>query len=168
MFASRSNLSTYLHDHCAGARFAIEAMNRLAKSYDAGAFPEFLRRLSSEIEEDFAVLQQIIGELSGDGSTLKEAASWLAERASRLKLLLINDAEFAAFELLEFLSLGVLGKQKLWQVLQLLASDIDALQGIDYATLIPRAQSQHDELEQWRQTFATRAFGGAKSKEGLS
>lgn len=155
------NLATYLNDHGAGARFAIEMLNRLNKSHEGTPFGEFVDRMHDAIEEGYAALQSISQQFAQESAALKEAATWLAERASRLKLELGNEAKFAAFESLEVLSLGVLGKHKLWQTLQDISPGIVALQGVDYETLIERARSQHEEIEAWRQKLGREALGSA-------
>ena len=92
----------------------------------------FAAKLLPQIEEDYVVLEGIAHQLAGDVGTLKEVAGWLAEKASRVKLRLGGDASIGAFESLEMLSLGVLGKLKLWQVLSLIAAEVPCLSGIDF------------------------------------
>ena len=54
----------------------------------------------------------------GSGSNVfKEAAAWLTEKASSLKLGASSSGDFGTFEALEFLSLGIQGKLSLWAAL---------------------------------------------------
>jgi hypothetical protein len=142
-----NNLGTYLNDHLAGARFAIDMLERLRDTAADAEFAQFTGEVLHEIEEDEAVLQRLADDVSGKSSTIKEATAWLAEKASRLKLRLGSNDELAVFEALEALSLGVLGKLKLWRVLSEIAEQHESLQGIAYEQLIARAASQHDRLE---------------------
>jgi hypothetical protein len=143
------NLPTYLNDHLMGARFAIEMLERLRDSTKNTSFARHLAELLREIEADRDVLQGLVERLGQKRSVLKEAGAWLGEKASRLKLP-ADDESFGKFEILEALSLGVLGKLKLWRALSVVAEHEPLLAGIDYAHLASRAQIQHDEFEAFR------------------
>jgi hypothetical protein len=64
----------------------------------------------------------------------------------------------------ETLSLGVLGKLKLWQALLAIQNTDPRLQKLDYNTLIARAEAQHDKLEQLRLHLAKSVFGVPPTK----
>jgi hypothetical protein len=151
-------LSTYLNDHRAGARFAIELLERMRDSNSDQPVGRLAAELLPQIEEDYEVLEGIAEQLPGDVGTLKEVAGWLAEKASRVKLHLGDNASIGEFESLEMLSLGVLGKLKLWQVLPLIAPDVPCLNGIDFNRLQARAQTQHDQVEAQRLEVARAAL----------
>jgi hypothetical protein len=146
-------LATYLNDHLAGARFAIDMLERLRDTQTDDEFKQFAARMLLEIEADRSVLEQLAEEVGGR-NVLKEASAWLAEKASRVKLRLGSEDNLAVFEAIEALSLGVLGKLKLWRALSAIAQNHSLLRGIDFATLIERAQSQHDEIEARRLAYA--------------
>jgi hypothetical protein len=147
-------LALYLNDHLAGARFAIELLERLRDSDGNQPVGDVAAQLLPQIEHDRKALQKLADELGTGGSPVKEAASWLAEKASRLKLRLMSDADLGALEAVEMLSLGVLGKLKLWKALSAIKDSHIPLQHLDFGTLIARAQSQHDELEKCRLQLA--------------
>jgi hypothetical protein len=153
-----SYLRMYLDDHRAGARFAIELLERMQDGNGNQQLGIFAAKLLPQIEEDYLVLEGIADQLAGDAGTLKEMAGWLAEKASRVKLGWGSDASIGAFESLEMLSLGVLGKLKLWQVLSLIAADVPCLAGIDFERLQARAQTQHDGVEAQRREVARSAL----------
>jgi hypothetical protein len=146
-------LATYLNDHLAGARFAIDMLERLRDTQSDDDFKQFAARMLDEIEADRSVLQQLAEEVGGR-NVLKEASAWLAEKASRIKLRLGSEDNLAVFEALEALSLGVLGKLKLWRSLSEISPSHSLLRNIDLATLSERAQSQHDEIEARRLAHA--------------
>lgn len=151
-------LPTYLNDHRAGARFAIELLERIRNEYPDQPIGSFAAKVLPEIQADYSVLEQITAQLAGDAGALKEVAGWLAEKASRLKLRFSDDSSIGAFESFEMLSLGVLGKVKLWQALSIIAADVPCLNGIDFANLEARAQAQHDDIEAQRRDLARAAL----------
>jgi hypothetical protein len=151
-------LATYLKDHMAGAQFAMNLMQRLSEAYAAEPLGDFATELLEQVESDFEVLKVIAGRFDAAANPLKEAAAWLAEKVSQPKLQFTREDPLGTFETLEFLTLGVLGKLKLWQVLSALAPSRPELQNIDFAELTLKAQTQHDALERWRRDVALTAF----------
>jgi hypothetical protein len=150
-------LALYLNDHLAGARFAIELLDRLRESYPNEPLRILATQLLADIDEDRAELQKLADQVGTGGSAVKEAASWLAEKASRVKLQLTTD--LGTFEAVETLSLGVLGKLKLWQALSAIQTSDARLEQLDFKAIILRAESQHDQLEQVRVRLAKAVFG---------
>jgi hypothetical protein len=127
-----SQLSIYLNDHLAGATAGVELARRVA--------PE---GLAEEIEEDRAVLEEVMQRLSVGRDHVRLALGWGAEKALRLK-------PGGRFEDLEALSLGVEGKLSLWTALRRAFGDDPRLQGVDLEALITRARSQRRRLERQR------------------
>jgi hypothetical protein len=151
-------LATYLNDHLAGARFAIAMLERMRDAYPDESHRRFATTLLGEIEADRLVLQKLADELGGDANAFKEATAWLAEKASRVKLRLGSGDELALYEALETLSLGILGKLKLWQVLAVVADRYPSLQKVNFKELASRAQRQHEEVEARRVAAARQLF----------
>jgi hypothetical protein len=156
-------LSTYLNDHLMGAKFAIELLERMRDTHGNASISEFAAKMLKEVDADRAVLQELCSDVGGSGSTMKEAAAWLAEWTAQLKLRLGSDAELGDFEAFEVLSLGILGKSKLWTALSKLAPFDARLNGLDLQQLIQRAQLQHDEIEAYRLAAATKALNRSYS-----
>jgi hypothetical protein len=152
------DLATYLKDHMAGAQFAMSLLQHLHEAYADEPLGDFAIDLLRQIESDFEVLRTIAAKLETHANPLKQAAAWFAEKASHLKLSCAKDNPLGTFEAIEFLSLGVLGKLKLWQVLTILAVERPELQRVNYSELAARAQAQHDELECHRRDLARIAF----------
>ena len=143
----------------AGAQFAMSLLERLREAYSNQPIGDLATELLREIESDFKVLRAIAGKHESSSPPIKQAAGWLAEKASQLKLRCSENNPLGTFEALEFLALGVYGKLKLWQVLSVLSKDRPELRDIDYPTLIARAEAQHDKLELRRRDLALNAFG---------
>jgi hypothetical protein len=154
-------IATYLNDHLAGARFAIELLERLRDAHADEPLGRFAGELLVNIDEDRALLQEIADQVGGEGNTFKEATAWLAEKASRLKLRLGADAELGVFEALEALSLGVLGKLALWNALKTLRDTRNSFERIDFDSLASRAIVQHAQLESLRLQLAPSALGSS-------
>jgi hypothetical protein len=124
---------------------------------------KFADELLPKIEEDFAILNQICANPERSEVTFKDVSAWIAEKLSRAKLRLADEPALGAFESLEMLSLGILGKLKLWQVLDLLSADVTQLAGFDFKRLIERASVQHECVETLRLQVAQQTFLSADS-----
>jgi hypothetical protein len=77
-------------------------------------------------------------------------ASWLGEKVSRIKLGHEKQDGLAAFEALEFLVIGIHGKQVMWRALAEVAQSDARLRDMDFEGLAARAQLQHDKVDQRR------------------
>jgi hypothetical protein len=154
-------LATYLNDHLAGARFALDMLERLRDGHPDDDTQRFAGKMHAEIEEDRKVLERLAETVGGGGNIVKDASAWFVEKASRLKLRLGSKDDLAIFEAFEALSLGILGKLKLWQALSVVASQDSRLQGFDFDHLAARAKSQHDEVEGRRLTAVKQALVGS-------
>ena len=77
-FRMTNPIATYLHDHLAGARFAVSLLQDLSRqSVDAGV-SDLATSLIPEIEADQNVLEGFTKQIDGDSSTIKEVAAWVA------------------------------------------------------------------------------------------
>jgi hypothetical protein len=79
-----------------------------------------MRRLADEIEEDHQTLSELMETLGTSKNPVKQATTWLAEKASRVKLsgMSSGEDELGTLLALETLSLGVEGKKRLWIALK--------------------------------------------------
>jgi hypothetical protein len=110
------------------------------------------------IRDDDHVLR-IIAERIGPGpSPLKEVGGWILEKAGRLKLGHTGSTDFAMFESVELLVLGIHGKLCLWKTLLVVSSTGSRLQGFDFEALSCRAQQQYDQVERNRLHLARTVF----------
>jgi len=153
-----SPLATYLHDHLAGSKFAVDLLESLKKQHDGEPLGGLAAGLLIEIEQDRDVLKGLI-ESVGEGSfDLKEAAGWIAEKVSRLKLQRDSEEGLGTFEALEMLTAGVFGKACLWNALQVVSEFDPRVAGPNFEELAKRADGQRGRLEKFRLEVARRAF----------
>ncbi len=151
----RNELTTYLQDHLAGARFGLSLLGDLAEDAPA-RIAAIAKRLLPEIEQDRVMLERTLGQLESRISYSKEFAAWLTQKASRIKLSL--STPFGQFEAIETLSLGVLGKLALWRTLQTIEPKPTWSTELDLPGLIQRARGQHRQLERLRLQLAKATF----------
>jgi hypothetical protein len=152
-------LITYLHDHLAGARFALSLLESLRN----GAQPVAVRKLADEllfeIAEDRQVLERLADQIGKPQNTLKEGAAWLAQKASLWKLG-GDDSTLSTFEAIEALSLGIMGKLALWRTLRVLQPTEPFLYETNLEQLCKRAEDQFFRVERLRIKLVPRALAG--------
>lgn len=143
-------LATYLHDHLAGSRVAIDLLGFMRDQHKGEPIGQFASELLAEIEKDRDVLKGLIQKLGASRSAVKEMLAWVGEKAARVKLHRKVGKDLGTLQVLETLALGVLGKRALWDALAAAASRDIRLMGPDYQQLAARAQAQHDQVEERR------------------
>lgn len=151
-------LSIYLQDHLAGAMFGVELVQALEQDQHGSELGRSAGTWRREIEADRARLREIVERVEAAPGTVKEVISWIAEKASRLKLRRQTNSELGTFESLEALALGILGKKKLWQALKTVALSDKRLSGVDCDALEQRASEQHDSVAESRIRRAATVF----------
>jgi hypothetical protein len=152
-------LSTYLHDHLAGAAYAIDLVEFMHDQHKGNDLGEFAAWLLIEIKADREVLRQLAERTGAASSTINELTAWLGEKISRLKLRHGTRDGLGIFEALEFLEVGIHGKVELWRALAAVAAANTRLQGIDFEQLTARAEKQRAIVENRRLTAAYSVFG---------
>jgi hypothetical protein len=154
-------LAIYLNDHFAGATVGMELARRAAANNRGNPYGDVLAEIAKEIERDRESLADVMDRLSVGRDRLKVAASWVGEKATRLKPndKLLGYSALSRLEELELLSLGVEGKLALWQVLRRTHGADSRLRGIDLDELIERARAQRRRLERQRRRAAEEALG---------
>jgi hypothetical protein len=150
-----TNLGAYVHDHLAGAQFAVELLEDLKDHADDEGVRGLAAEILQQVQQDRETLQQFAIRIGEEPSALKEAAGWLAQKLSRIKL--APDRRFGVFEAVESLSLGILGKLALWRALATLHGD-QRVKSLDLKTLVERAKQQHEKMESLRLALAPRAL----------
>lgn len=151
-------LAAYLHDHLAGANFAIELLNNLKEEHAGQPLGDFAAAELPLLLEDRGIAQEIAGRAEAPSSPVKEAATWLAEKASRFKLRHPSSPAYGDFETLELLAIGVHGRTALWRTLASIGPGDSRLGEHDFEALADRAQQQHDRVEQQRLRLAHSAL----------
>ena len=149
---SSTLLTTYLNDHLAGSVAAIELLEHLGEISRGTEKERRFADLRSEIEQDKAVLQELLQGMGGKVSRVRKAAAWLTEKVGEAKLKLDDpgSGELRLLEALESLGLGILGKLALWRALEAVRDQIPELRKLDFPSLKNRAQAQHDQVEEER------------------
>lgn len=162
-------LGIYLNDHLAGATGGFELARRVAASHRDRTNDDFLRRLSAEVAQDRAALQDIMAALGVPVRAYKVCAAWIGEKAARLKLNghLLTRSPLSSLEELEMLRLGVEGKAAGWRTLRVLAETDKRLDSGRLDELIARARRQADLLEELRVRAADQVIG-AEATAGRS
>lgn len=150
-------LITYLHDHLTGSTFALGLLETWHREH-SGGLGKFAQQIHAEIEPDQMELRQLIERLGEPSHPIKETVGWFAEKASRLKFNSVDDAGLEIFEGLEMLTLGILGKHALWEVLRVLAVSDARLSYLDFPRLSARAKAQHAQVEAHRIGLAPSVF----------
>ena len=154
-------LTTYFHDHLAGARAAITLLAVLRDQHAGHPLGQFAAGLLVEVEADREVLWGLAERVGAGASGLKEAAAWLGEKVSRVKLRRRSAGALGTFEALEALGLGILGKRALWRALAVVAEGDGRFRGMDFQHLAARAQAQHTQVEERRLEAAPMALRAA-------
>ncbi len=151
-------LATYLHDHLAGSTFAVELLKSLRDQHSKTELGNFAAAVLADVRQDQQVLQTIVDRVGKSGADFKQAAAWLAEKASELKLRRDDPGGLGTLQAFETLALGIAGKLGLWRLLAILANSDDRVRGADFDTLIARAKEQFARVEQRRMNTARTAF----------
>jgi hypothetical protein len=151
-------LVTYLEDHKAGAGLAIALLKKMKAGTNDESLRQFAEYILAGIEEDEETLQNLAREIGAGSNMMKEAAAWVSEKASRVKLGTGITGDFGTFEALEFLALGIQGKLHLWYALQVVAVTDARLRALDFKFLISRVEEQYAKMEERRLALATLAL----------
>lgn len=160
--AANELLGTYLNDHLAGATAGSQLAQKMAAENTGTELGAYLAELSRDIEEDRTTLEDLMERLGIEKNPAKEAAGWLIEKVSRLKL---SDRFSGSSDLkllleLESLGIGIQGKMMMWQALQEASDGIPELATLDLAGLAKRADDQRATVEGHRRETARRALLG--------
>lgn len=151
-------IQVYLHDHYSGSTFAAELLETLHKEYPDQEIGRLAAEILTEVNEDRAVLKNVIQQIGSTGPDLKDATAWLAEKASRMKLKHDHPEDLGAFEALETLSLGIYGKRCLWEALKAISEVDSRVAGVDYDELMAKAEDQFSRVNQLRLETARSTF----------
>lgn len=149
---SLTPLLTYLNDHIAGSRTALELLDHLIEVNRDAESRAFFTTLRADVAADRQTLEGVITRLGGASSPLRDAAGWFADRVARLKLTLDDPGGGGLHQLeaVELLALGILGKRSLWRALEAARPRVPALHDVDLTTLQARAEDQYARAESRR------------------
>jgi hypothetical protein len=153
-------LGVYLNDHLAGSAAGIELAEKLRDNNHGTELGTLMANLHRDIGQDRSVLEELMDRLEVERHPVKEAAGWVLEKLSRLRLnpALTGGPELTRLLETEALSLGIEGKLAMWLVLKETAAVEPRLAGTDFDRLIERARGQRRSLEPHRLAAAVRSF----------
>lgn len=140
----------------------VELAKRAASSNKGTELGAFLSDLADDIEADRNALKSVMDHLGITENRVKVPIAWAAEKVGRLKPngQITGYSPLSRMVELEGLALGITGKLALWRSLAATRSDLGAF---DLETLIARAESQRDGVEEHRIAAAREAFGAPAS-----
>jgi len=158
--AGTSLLGIYLNDHLAGATAGTELARRMARSHRGREDSGPMNRLAAEIAQDRKALTDIMAALGVTVRAYKVGTAWIGEKAGRLKFNghLLSRSPLSDLEELEILRLAVEGKAAGWRTLRARADTDARLDAGRLDTLISRASSQVEQLEELRVRTASRVL----------
>jgi hypothetical protein len=156
-------LATYLNDHLAGAMFGSDLAGQLKDRSEGGSIGELMQWLAPAVEKDRQTLIDVMDRLEVSKSAVKQAATWVAEKASRPKFGGVSASEsgVGTFMALETLSLGVEGKRSLWIALREVSTQYPRLRDVEFDALIERAEVQRTALERERVAAGRQALAAS-------
>ncbi|MCD6072567.1 MAG: hypothetical protein K0S42_3083, partial [Microvirga sp.] len=101
-------LATYLNDHLAGAVAALELLEHIETQQSGTPDAAILASVRADIEEDRALLEQLMGGMAIPESKPRQVTAWLTEKVGEVKLRLDDPGHGALqrLEALESISLG--------------------------------------------------------------
>ena len=151
-------LATYLNNHLAASVTALELLSSLETAQANTEIERFASELRAEIEAEQQELENLMERLQITKNKPRQAAGWLAEKFTQIKLQLDDSSDGALhlLESLELLLISIEGKRGLWSALA--AASVPGLQVSDYEQLAKRSEEQQQRVETLRLAGAKRAF----------
>jgi hypothetical protein len=153
-------LGIYLADHRAGAAAGSARARRFAAANANSFLADAAQEVSHEIDEDVALLDEILARLGCRQSAWKNFAARAAELLGRLKLngRLRGPSPLTRLVELEVLVAGIVTKQSLWHTLGVVQQQRPELDRFDFDELQQRAVQQRMKLEAHRQATVADAL----------
>ncbi len=148
-------LDVYLNDHLAGGTAGVNLAQMAAEEHRSDEIGAFFGEIASEIKKDHDTLERMMAAMNTEQSATKVAAAEIGSKIMAPKFKGTED-ELNAFVTLETLSIGVEGKRCMWKALGCL--DDPTLESLDIETLIARADSQRERIEEHRLAIAPQAL----------
>jgi hypothetical protein len=137
-------LVTYLHDHLAGSKFAVQLLETINDEHADEPLGRFSAELLTEVEEDRGVLEGIADRVGKGLVDLKEMAGWLAEKTSEFRL---RRSSTKSLGTLEALGLGIEGKHALWRALKVVSEIDPRLSGV---TIMRWPNERRTNTREWK------------------
>jgi len=161
------DLATYLNDHLAGSVVGLALLDHIGREDGGTPLGAFAAAFRAEVADDRRELEELIARLGIAQSRPRQAAAWITEKLTELKLR-VDDPRVGALhrlESLEALSLGIEGKRLMWRSLIAATAGRPDLAGTDYEGLERRAADQRERVESLRLEAGRAAFAGPGGQE---
>ena len=162
-------LAVYTNDHLASSTGGIELVSRMVSEHSGSRHEDALRQLLGELREEKSALAATMAALGIPVRQYKQAAAWVAEKASRGKLngRLLARSPLSSLIEFEFLTSAVRGKRSGFETLRI-AAEVDArIDRVLVDGLITQANRQYHWLTDARREVAAGLFGGDPSAVDL-
>jgi hypothetical protein len=155
-------LAIYLNDHIASAAGGIELVSRMIGAHKGSSREDGLRQLLDELRQEKSDLTATARALGFPVRQYKQAAVWVAEKASRLKLNghLLSRSPLSTLVEFEFLASAVRGKRSGFETLRIAAEVDSRIDPVLLDALIDQANRQYRWLTDVRREVAAEVFGG--------
>ncbi|MGY1721987.1 hypothetical protein [Blastococcus sp. SYSU DS0533] len=155
-------LAVYVNDHLAASIGGIELVRRMIGVHRGTRYEPPLQQLLTELHEENAALRTIMRDLELREQRYKQAALWVGEKVSRLKLngRLATRSPLSDLVEFEFLASAVRAKRSGFESLREIADIDHRLDADRLDELIEQADRQHGWLTTTRREVAAQVFGG--------
>lgn len=140
-------LHTYLQDHHAGSVAGVALFRRVAENHSHPEVREAVARLATEVEEDKAMLEELMANVGASPSAVKDSGARIAEVAGQFKpnQRLAKRSPLSDLLELEALTSAVLAKRLGWRTL--IELNDERLPRAALESLLARAESQGQKLD---------------------
>jgi hypothetical protein len=155
---AKQQLATYLNNHLAGSVTALNVLSSLEENRAEPEIAHFAAELRAEIEAEQHELKNLMERLQIAQDKPRQAAGWLTEKFSQLKLRWDDPHEGALYfvEALELMLVSIEGKRSLWRGLA--AAAVPGLPISEYEALAARSAAQQQRVDAIRLQAVKRAF----------
>jgi hypothetical protein len=155
-------LAVYCNDHIASAAGGIELVTRMIGAHRGSRHEPALRQLLDELRQEKSDLTAATRALGLPVRSYKQAAVWVAEKASRLKLNghLLSRSPLSSLVEFEFLASAVRGKRSGFETMRIAAEADPRIDKVLFDGLIEQANRQYHWLTDVRREVAAELFGG--------
>jgi hypothetical protein len=155
-------LAVYVNDHIASAAGGIELVARMIGAHRGTRWEDGLRQLLDELRQEKSDLTATARSLDLPVRQYKQAAVWVAEKASRLKLNghLLSRSPLSSLVEFEFLASAVRGKRSGFETLRIAAEVDPRIDKVLLDSLIDQANRQFEWATDVRREVAAELFGG--------
>jgi len=157
-------LRIYLGDHLAASKAGIQVAEHCLHQNQEGDLGNFLRLFLGEIRGERQTLKLILRAIGGTPSLGKQAAAWLLEKLSHLKLNghFLKYSDLSRLFELESLLAGVQAKLDMWRILHM---EREGLASFNLKALIEQGESQIAQLQKYCLRAGSQAFAQRNNED---